>query len=107
MVALAVSVTAATGMAAGRPDLVVRSVSNPPAALAPGAGFRATDTVRNAGGGAAKRSAVEYFLSKNAKWDARDLRVGSHQFKRWQRRRRLVAVRGCACRAGPRPAATC
>ncbi len=45
------------------PDLVQVSVSNPPAVIAPGGSFSATDTVTNLGGIAATATSTRYYLS--------------------------------------------
>jgi hypothetical protein len=46
-----------------RPDLVVTTVSSPPAARAPGSTFTVMDTTRNQGGIAATASMTRYYLS--------------------------------------------
>jgi subtilase family serine protease len=46
-----------------RPDLVVTTVSSPPAARAPGSSFTVTDTTLNQGGVAAAASMTRYYLS--------------------------------------------
>ena len=46
-----------------RPDLVVTTVSSPPAARAPGSSFTVMDTTRNQGGIAATASMTRYYLS--------------------------------------------
>src|SRR5439155_26197220 len=49
--------------AKGKPDLTVRAVSKPPAAVERTVGFGLTVTVRN-GGGLAKPSATAFYLSR-------------------------------------------
>jgi subtilase family serine protease len=46
-----------------RPDLVVTSVADPPAALLPGGSFPSTDTVQNKGPAPAGTSTTRYYLS--------------------------------------------
>ncbi|HEU4973636.1 MAG TPA: CARDB domain-containing protein [Baekduia sp.] len=62
-------------LAAGRPDLVARSVSSPPASAKPGASFRIVVTVANAGARRARASALAFVLSRDARRDAKDIRV--------------------------------
>ena len=50
---------------ADAPDLVVASVSNPPASSIPRGHFTVTDTVENQGTGAAAASRVRYYLSSD------------------------------------------
>jgi hypothetical protein len=52
----------ASGGPTGGPDLVVSSVSSPPATAGPGTRFKTLDTVRNAGGAPAPASHTGYFL---------------------------------------------
>jgi subtilase family serine protease len=50
-----------------RPDLVVTTVSSPPAARAPGSTFTVMDTTRNQGGIAATASMTRYYLSTDGR----------------------------------------
>ncbi len=54
-------------------DLAATAVSNPPAALAPGSKFTATDTVRNVSAVTAAASSTRYYLSLDALKDGSDL----------------------------------
>lgn len=59
---------ASTGTSrATRPDLVVSSVSNPPAVTFPGHRFSVTDRTRNVGGAGARSTVTRYYLSSNGK----------------------------------------
>ena len=55
-----------------KPDLVVTSVTNPPATVAAGGSFAVTDTVMNQGSGSAGSSTTRYYLSSDALKDAGD-----------------------------------
>jgi hypothetical protein len=66
----------ASGFAARAPDLVVTSVTNPPAAAAAGASFAVSDTVRNSGTADAAASRTRYFLSLDAIKGGTDRRLG-------------------------------
>jgi hypothetical protein len=54
--------TPGPGPTPGGPDLVVTSLSAPPATATPGARLTMTDTIRNAGDAAARNSATGYYL---------------------------------------------
>jgi subtilase family serine protease len=58
------------------PDLSVWSVSAP-AAAGPGQTITVSDTISNSGGGSAAASAVQYYLSSDAAFDAADAVLGS------------------------------
>ena len=76
---LTVGLTADAG-AAGKPNLVVSSVSEAPASLAEGSKFTATELVRNAGRATAGASTVRYYLTKDAKRTLDDiLLVGARE----------------------------
>jgi hypothetical protein len=55
--------SAAGAASAGKPDLVQKSVSDPPAEIAAGASLKVKDTVRNRGTSAAPPSKTRYYLS--------------------------------------------
>jgi subtilase family serine protease len=55
-----------------KPDLVVTSVSNPPAGAAAGSAFSVTDTTQNQGTGSANSSTTRYYLSLDGSKDATD-----------------------------------
>jgi len=57
-------------------DLVVTSISEPPAVTGPGNPISVSDTVRNIGDGASVSSTVRYYLSPDAVRDAGDLLLG-------------------------------
>lgn len=59
--------------AAGRPDLTVASLSNPPASAYRGLGFEVTDTVRNQGQAPAGPSVTRYYLSTDPKKGGKDV----------------------------------
>jgi subtilase family serine protease len=50
---------------AARPDLVVSSISNPPAVTFEGRVFPVTDRTRNIGGATARSTVTQYYLSLN------------------------------------------
>ena len=50
-----------------RPDLVVSSLSNPPAVAFQGRGFAVTDRTRNIGGVTARATVARYYLSASGK----------------------------------------
>src|SRR5436190_10414941 len=80
LVVLLVSVTPATAAAAKRrPDLVVTTISAPPANVAPGGSLTMFDTTKNAGKAKAGKSSSGYYLSTNAAKDAADLRIGTRK----------------------------
>lgn len=60
---LIAALTVVPAAGAGKPNLVVGSVSNPPAGGSPGGSFTVTDTVVNKGRGTASASKTGYFLS--------------------------------------------
>jgi hypothetical protein len=62
----------ATSVQVLKPDLIVFSVSNPPAAATPGSGFSVTDTTRNQGTSQANSSTTRYYLSLDGAKDAGD-----------------------------------
>ena len=58
------------------PDLIVSALTAPGSAVA-GATVSGTDTVRNAGGGAAGASTTRFYLSANFLFDSADVLIGS------------------------------
>lgn len=62
----------ATTLTVTKPDLITAAVSNPPAAIAPGGSFNATDTVSNQGGHASGATTTRYYLSPDAMKSATD-----------------------------------
>src|SRR4051794_38195578 len=56
-----------------KPDLVVRSVSRPPASIPPGSTFTSAFSIGNDGRLKAGRSSVREYLSRNARKDGRDV----------------------------------
>jgi len=71
--------------AAGRPDLVVASVSDPPLTVVAGGTVSVTDAVRNGGIARARASTVAYYLSADTRVGAGDARLTA--------RRALAALR--------------
>jgi hypothetical protein len=65
--------------AAARPNLKVASISQPPATVAPGAGFDVTSRTKNAGKARAKRSVTAFYLSVDAAKGAGDVRFPESQ----------------------------
>jgi subtilase family serine protease len=63
--ALVLLLTAATASAAGRPDLKVMYISEPPSALQPGDEFTTTVQVRNAGRAKARKSTARFYISQD------------------------------------------
>jgi subtilase family serine protease len=64
--------TSETILSVTRPDLITTALSNPPAAIAPGASFTATDIVLNQGGYASNAATTRYYLSPDATKSATD-----------------------------------
>src|SRR4051812_47760074 len=60
-----------------RPNLKVAKVAAGTGAVAPGAKFVVTDTTANSGAKRAGKSTTAYYLSTDARKDARDRKVGS------------------------------
>ena len=89
-------------MTVTRPDLVTTAVGNPPAQIAPGASFSATDTVTNQGGHTAAKSNTRYYLSPDTVKNAGDVLLSGM--------RAVPALAPTASSTGPRtvavPAAT-
>jgi Bacterial Ig domain/CARDB len=74
------AVFAAIGVSAGakpppKPDLVVSSLSKPPATLRRGVTFKVTDTTKNAGAAKAAKSSTAYYLSLDARRGPGDRRL--------------------------------
>ncbi|MDP9485439.1 MAG: hypothetical protein M3Q49_06555 [Actinomycetota bacterium] len=65
--------------AAGKPDLVVSQLSNPPSPLEPGQKFRATSTTKNAGQAKAAASTTRFYLSGDKLKGTGDVRFASGQ----------------------------
>jgi glucose/arabinose dehydrogenase/subtilase family serine protease len=65
-----------TAVVVGRPDLIVYSLTNPPATTAPGQSFTVTDLTRNDGNYNAAASTTRFFLSMDATKDAGDILLG-------------------------------
>lgn len=65
-----------------RPDLVATALSVSPARVMPGKIVKVSDTTRNKGRKAAPASWTRYVLSKNKKFDSRDVRLGDRKVKR-------------------------
>jgi hypothetical protein len=65
-----------------KPDLVVSSITQPPATATPGTSFAATDRTRNRGKASAGASTTRYFLSLDAKVGKGDMRLGEHSVPR-------------------------
>jgi len=70
---------AATAVQVGWPDLVITTVSNPPASAALGAWFNVTDTVRNAGPVNAGSSTTRYYLSLDTVKDSIDVQMSGYR----------------------------
>ena len=68
--------------AAGKPDLVVSSLSNPPAQKARGSAFTVNETTKNIGGARAGRTTTRYFLSKDRTKSKSDRVVSSRSVPR-------------------------
>jgi len=64
--------TAVATFAPNQPDLVETSVSDPPAAAAPGSAFSVTDSVLNQGGVSVASTTTRYYLSLDAAKDGAD-----------------------------------
>jgi len=70
IVFLAASAVAFSAPRAGiraRPDLVVNSLTNPPAVAFLGSGFSAGDRTRNVGSATARATVTRYYLSENGR----------------------------------------
>ncbi len=66
----------ATAVQVIKPDLIVFSVTNPPANASPGGGFSVTDTTKNQGTAQANSSTTRYYLSVDGTKDAGDILLG-------------------------------
>jgi len=62
----------ATTVQVTKPDLVVTSITNPPANASAGSAFSVTDTTKNQGTGQANSSTTRYYLSLDTSKDAAD-----------------------------------
>jgi len=62
----------ATTLQVTKPDLVVTSITNPPANASAGSAFSVTDTTRNQGTGQANSSTTRYYVSLDTSKDAAD-----------------------------------
>jgi len=74
LVGAALAPTVVAGNAV-KPDLLVRGVVASQSAVEVGAGFQASVTVANVGGGKASSSATAFFLSVDARKSVTDIRV--------------------------------
>lgn len=68
----------ATALGAKRADLIVTTLSDPPAAAEPGTSFSATDTIQNKGKKKAGASQTAYFLSSDQQQGAGDIELARH-----------------------------
>lgn len=82
VVAVAVLVAAPGALAAGKPDLIVAKLSEPPATLAPGGELDISEKTKNKGKRAAKPSKTAFFLSLDDQADERDIALGSRAVKK-------------------------
>jgi len=55
-----------------KPDLIVLTITNPPASVSAGSSFSVTDTTKNQGTGSANSSTTRYYLSLDGLKDASD-----------------------------------
>jgi hypothetical protein len=85
--AVAVAAGSATAQARPLPDLTPRSVTAP-AAVTVGTRFVAREVLMNSGGRAARRSTMGYYLSRDRRRDAGDLRLGRAAVRPIRPRRR-------------------
>ena len=65
--------------AAALPDLVVTSISNPPASAVAGSSFNVTAAVKNIGKAKAKKSVMSYYLSKDTRKSREDIFLADHR----------------------------
>ena len=73
---------AGPALAAPRPDLVVTSVSKPPATVGAGLGFKVVDVTKNVGRRRARASATGYYLSSDARRGPGDKRLARRSVPR-------------------------
>jgi hypothetical protein len=67
----------ASPVSVGRPDLLVTTLSDPPASATRGSAFTVTDTVENRGVLPADPSATRYYFSPNPDWGTADRRLAA------------------------------
>jgi subtilase family serine protease len=65
LTASAVALASTCGRESARPDLVVSSLSNPPAVVIQGGSFPVKDRTRNIGGASARATVTQYYLSSS------------------------------------------
>ena len=75
LVLTAAALAGSKGKNDSQPDLVVKKVSDPPAALAPGGTFSITDTTSNAGKRKAPATRTSFLLSTDEKSDKGDIEL--------------------------------
>ena len=68
---------AAASIRVDRPDLAIATVSNPPAAMAPGMTFAVTSKTVNQGNAPSAKSTTRFYLSSDAVKDAADVRFSA------------------------------
>src|SRR5688500_15658609 len=73
VIGCAAALSPAAATTGKKPDLIVTSVGNPPATVAPGSSITASDAVKNKGRKKAKASRNGYFLSLDAVRDDSDI----------------------------------
>ena len=72
--------------AAAKPDLVISSLSSSPASLQAGAQLQVVEVTRNGGGAKAGASRSAYFLSKDKRRSADDVRLAARSVPSLKRR---------------------
>ncbi|HEX8104716.1 MAG TPA: RHS repeat-associated core domain-containing protein [Solirubrobacteraceae bacterium] len=91
---LAAPAHADAAAAAKRPDLAAKGTPKAPSTLAAGSRLTVRLKARNAGRGAAKQSVVAFFLSRDAKRDRGDLKLGRAKLRKLKARgRRTVKAK--------------
>jgi subtilase family serine protease len=75
LVASGLAIASTSAVQRARPDLVVSSLSNPPAVVFQGRGFAVTDRTRNVGRATARATVTQYYLSASGKRTAAGRRL--------------------------------
>jgi CARDB len=78
---LALLLLASVAEAATRPDLTLRSLSNPPQSVVAGGSFQVTAQVANRGTAGARRSVAGFFLSRDSRRDRSDVLLSGKAVK--------------------------
>ena len=104
-VVMTMALHAGLASAKKKPDLVVSSVDNPPASVAPGASMTLGDTTKNAGKKTAGASQTAFYLSSDATVGAGDTKLSpSRSVKKLKKKKKSSGTVAVAVPAGAKPA---